>query len=217
MDYLLIFVGLILLALPTGLMNKERLKLLTLREIFEGRGPRKGYDFLHRTNLVDLARGFSGITFIQLALMDMDAVDRADPWVQGGLCGVALLSLLVQHGFYSMPRGELPAPVAFSLGLVIALVPFSVALLALPVGIVAALAVQNLGLGLVLTSTTTAVIGGLFDVPPIALGAASAVLLFSPLLSGVLRRPLALAVIRAGGRPGRPSRQREIPLKPPRR
>lgn len=214
MDYFLYLIGLLLLALPTGLLHGQKLKLATMREIYERRGPRRRLDFIHKTNLVDLVRGFAGLTFLQLALKQIDPSALGAIWVQGALGGVALLSLLVQHGFYATPRDELPVPVAFSLGLALALLPVKVAVLTLPVGIMAALAVQNIGLGLVLTSAMTAGIGKLLGVPLITLAAAIGTLAMSPLLGGLLGRPLALAIIK--GREKRLASVREIPVRPAR-
>jgi hypothetical protein len=211
MHYFFYLIGLLLLAAPTGLLNRKRVKLVTLREIFERRRPRERIDFLHSMNLVDLLRAYAGVTALQTAFLRVNDAALVFPLVQGLLAGAALLGLILQHCFYATPRSELPAPAAYSLGLVIALLPIEVSMLALPVGVITALAVQNLGLGWILASGITAVLGKLFGAPLILLAAGSIVLAFSATMAGLLHRRLALMVIR--GREPRPRTLRDVTLK----
>ncbi len=207
-SYLLYLTGVVLLAIPSGALGRKRLGSASLHEIVER--PRHRLGWLHLLNAIDLVRAYAGMTLLFAAFAALHPYAPGHLITRVMLALTALLGLLLQHGFHHTENDELPAPVAYILGLVFAILPPQIALLALPLGIVAALAFQNLGMGLALAAIATGVLGHLFGVSLTSTGTASLLLFCPVLLSGLLHRRLVLTVRR--GPAVRQERFREIPL-----
>lgn len=106
----------------------------------------------------------------------------------------ALAGLGLQQVFHSADEDDLVAPVAYAVGLTLAFIPPIVALLTLPIGLIAALGLRSLGTGFVLAAAATAALGLLLRLPTLVVATAS-LLLFAPaLLAAVLQRRLVLTV-----------------------
>lgn len=112
------------------------------------------------------------------------------------LCAAALTGLLMQHLFHHSDHDALPAPIAYAIGLSAAILPPHILLLALPLGAASAVALRNLGLGLVLVAFATAALGKLLGQSLFLVGTVS-LLFFAPaLFAGMFHRRLVLTVRR---------------------
>lgn len=206
--YLLYIAGVLLLTLPTGLFTRKRFKVASLAELVER--PRHRFGWLHPLNAIDLARAYGGMKLLLIAFTAVDASAPNQLVTRLVLAITALLGLLMQHCFHQTEDDELPAPVAYTIGLVFSILPPQIALLALPLGVVTALALQNIGVGLVLAAASTAVLGKLFGLSLTAVGTASLLFFLPTLISGIFHRRLVLTIRR--GREIRLAPLREFPV-----
>lgn len=192
MHYLFYIIGVVLLVLPAGLISRRRLKVVSLPELADRQRNRLGW--LHWVNFIDLARAWGGLELVRHAFFIIDPVAASGmlPLVTTAIAALAGLGL--QQVFHSADEDDLVAPVAYAVGLTFAFLPPHVALLALPLGLAAALGLRSLGTGFVLAAAATAVLGLLLRLSPLVVATAS-MLLFAPaLLAGVLQRRLVLTV-----------------------
>ncbi|MBC8011799.1 MAG: hypothetical protein H7067_17065 [Burkholderiales bacterium] len=211
-SYLLYFAGVILLTLPTGLFTRKRFKLATLPELFDR--PRHRYGWLHPLNALDFARAYGGMTLL-LAAFTAIAPSAPGQFVARIVLAVAaLVGLLMQHAFHKSGDDELPAPLAFTIGLTFGILPPHIALLALPLGIVTAIALRNLSIGLMLTAVATAFLGKLFGQSLITVGTASMLLFVPVILANLLHRRLGLTILRGAKTQEAPLR--DVPAVSPR-
>lgn len=211
MHYLFYITGVVLLVLPSGLLGRRRLKVVSLPELTDR--PRHRLGWLHWVNLVDVLRAWGGLALVGHAFEIVDPAGAAAsllPLLTTALAALAGLGL--QQVFHAADDDDLVAPVAYATGLTLAFLPPQVALLALPLGLAAALGLRSLGTGFVLAAAATAVLGLLLRVSPFVVTTAS-LLLFSPaLLAGMLQRRLVLTVRPSGG-DTRDAPLRETPLR----
>lgn len=209
MHNLLYILGVILLVLPAGLLSRRRLKVASLLEIAER--PRHRLAWLHWVNFVDLARAWGGLVLVREAFLSLDPNAAADSLVLPHLAIAALAGLGLQQVFHSADEDDLVAPVAYAVGLTFAFMPPQVALLALPLGLAAALGLRSLGTGFALAAAAIAGLGVLLRLSPLVV-ATNSLLLFAPVLfAGVLQRRLVLTVRRIGTE--RPATLRDIPVR----
>ena len=207
-SYLLYISGVLLLTLPAGLFTRNRLNVASLAELAER--PRHRFGWLHPLNAIDLVRAYGGMKLLLAAFVAVDPSAPNQMVTRLVLAVAALLGLLMQHGFHQGDSDDLPTPVAFAIGLVFAILPLKVALLALPLGVLAALGLRNLGVGLVLAAACTAILGKLFGQSITSIGTASLLLFLPALLSGLFHRRLVLTIRRVGQ--VRPAALRDIPV-----
>lgn len=211
-SYLLYIAGVLLLTLPTGLFTRERFKIATLPELFDR--PRHRFGWLHPLNALDLIRAYGGMTLLLAAFTAIAPTAPGQLVVGIVLAVAALVGLLMQHAFHKSEEDELPAPIAYTIGLTFGILPLHIALLALPLGVVAALALRNLTVGFMLTAVATALLGNLFGQSLIAVGTASLLLLLPVLIANILQRRLGLTILR--GRAVRYATLRDVPAISPR-
>ncbi len=193
-SYLLYIAGVLLLTLPANLFARNRLNVASLAELAER--PRHRFGWLHPLNAIDLARAYGGMKLLLAAFVAIAPSAPSQLVARLVLAVTALLGLLMQHGFHHGDSDDLPAPVAYAIGLVFAILPPQVALLALPLGILTALALRNLGVGLILAAACTAILGKLFDLSLMSIGTASLLLFLPALLAGMFHRRLVLTIRR---------------------
>jgi hypothetical protein len=192
--YLLHIAGVLLLTLPAGLFVRNRFRVASLFDLTEH--PRLRFGWLHPLNAIDLIRAYAGMKLLLAAFIAIDPSAPGHLITRIVLAVTALLGLLMQHGFHQTDSDELPVPIAYSIGLVFAILPLKIALLALPIGIMAALALRNLGIGLVLTAACTALLGKLFGLSITTIGTVCLLLFLPTLLSGLFHRRLVLTIRR---------------------
>ena len=192
--YLLYIAGVLLLTLPSGLFARNRLNVASLDELADR--PRHRFGWLHSLNAVDLIRAYVGMKLLLAAFVAVDPSAPGQLTARLVLAITALLGLLMQHGFHHGDSDDLPAPVAYAVGLVFAILPPQVALLALPLGVMAALALRNLGVGLIFAAACTAILGKLFGLSLTSIGTASLLLFLPALLAGLFQRRLVLTIRR---------------------
>lgn len=210
MHHLLYYItGVILLVLPAGLLSRRRLKVTSLPDLADR--PRQRLGWLHWLNFIDLARAWGGLLLVRQAFLMLDPGASSHVLTLLHLALAALAGLGLQQVFHSADDDELVAPVAYAIGLTFAFMPAQVSLLALPLGLAAALGLRSLGTGFVLAAAATAVLGLLFRLSPLVVGTAS-MLLFAPaLLAGLLQRRLVLTVRSRGE--GREPTLRDFPVR----
>lgn len=209
MHYLFYIIGVFLLVIPAGLLSRRRLKVVSLPELADRSKNRLGW--LHWVNFIDLARAWGGLELVRhaFAIVDPTSVSVLLPLVTTAIAALAGLGL--QQVFHSADDDDLVAPVAYAIGLTFAFIAPQVALLALPLGLAAALGLRSLGTGFVLAAIATAAVGFLLRQSPLLVATAS-MLLFAPaLLAGILQRRLVLT-IRSRGE-SRPAPLRDFPVK----
>lgn len=204
--YLLYLAGIILLTLPSGFLARKYLKVATLPELADRAHYRRG--LLHPLNAIDLVRAYAGMQLLLAGFVTYEPAADGHLVTRVVIAIGALLGLVLQHAFYRTEEDELPVPLAFALGLTLAILPFKVALLALPLGIATAIAVRNLGIGLTLATVATAVLGHLLGVGLATLGTACFLLFLPVLISGIFHRRLVLTIRR--GPATRPGTLREV-------
>lgn len=201
--------GVVLLVLPAGLLSRRHLKVASLPELASR--PRQRLGWLHWINLVDLVRAWGGLFLMREAFAAVDPAASAQALTLLNLAVAALAGLGLQQVFHSADDDDLVAPVAYAVGLTFAFLPPHVALLAIPLGLAAALGLRSLGTGFVLAAAATAGLGLLLRVSPLVVGTAS-MLLFAPaLLAGLLQRRLVLTVRSRGEE--RPAPLRDFPVR----
>lgn len=206
---LLYFLGLALLVLPSGMVVRGRFQLVTLPELAERSRHRLGW--VHWLNLVDLARAWAGMLLVQesFARVAPGAAESVPAFVHLAL--VALAGLILQHFFHRAEEADLVAPVAYALGLTLALLPPQVALLGPPLALAATIGFRSLGAGFILAAAVIGGLGYLTRLPPPSVVAASGLLFAPALLAGLVQRRLVLAV---RARPAsRPAPLRDIPVR----
>ncbi len=192
MHYLYYIFGVCLLVIPAGLLSRRQLKVASLPELTERSRHRFGW--LHWVNLVDLLRAWSGLHLVRHAFTLIDPAASSTLLTLVTTAIAALAGLGLQQVFHSAEEDDLVAPVAYAIGLTLAFIPPMVALLALPLGLVAALGLRSLGSGFTLAAAATAALGLLFRLPALAVATAS-LLLFAPaFMAAVLQRRLVLTV-----------------------
>lgn len=211
-SYLFYIAGVLLLTLPTNLFARNRLSVASLAELAER--PRHRFGWLHPLNAIDLIRAYAGMKLLLAAFVAIAPSAPNQLVARLVLAVTALLGLLMQHGFHHGDSDDLPAPVAYAIGLVFAILPPQVALLALPIGILSALALRNLGVGLVLAAACTAILGKLFGLSMTSIGTASLLLFLPALLAGMFHRRLVLTIRR--GHNIRYAELRDVPVSSPR-
>lgn len=210
MHYLFYITGVFLLVLPAGLISRRRLKVVSLPELSDRSRHRLGW--LHWVNFIDLARAWGGLVLVRHAFSIIDPASETSLLPLATTAIAALAGLGLQQVFHSADDDDLVAPVAYAIGLTFAFIPLQVALLALPLGLAAALGLNSLGTGFVLAAIATAVLGLLMRLSPLIVATAS-LLLFSPaLLAAVLQRRLVLTVRPRAGET-RPAPFRDIPVR----
>lgn len=192
-SYLLYIAGIAILAFPTGLWTRKHLSIATIEELADR--PRHRFGWLHPHNAIDLVRAFGGMTLLLAAFTAVDPSAPSQLIAHAVLAIAALMGLMMQHAFYRNDE-QLPAPVAYAIGLTLAILPPQIALLALPLGIASALALRNLTAGLLLAAFATAALGKLFGQSLLAVGTASLLLFLPVLLSFFSHRSLGLTVRR---------------------
>ena len=214
MPFLLYFSGLLLLIIPTGPLTRDRYIGLTLRQL----ALRERYHFkwLHLPNLLDLLRAWGGLTLLQHSFLEVD------PLRQGGgliplatLTIVALAGTLMQQLFHSLEPDVIPAPCAFTVGLLLALLPLQVTLLVLPISYLAARGSLNLHAGKIVTIITLFGFGYLFKISPLYLASAAAITLLPIAVASALCRHLVITVRRQNA--VQPAPLRDIPNLPGKR
>lgn len=208
MHHLFYIIGVTLLVVPAGLLSRRRLKIASLPEIADR--PRQRLGWLHWVNFIDLARAWGGLILVRHAFLMLDpgASSQTLPLLYLALSALAGLGL--QQVFHSSDEDDLVAPVAYAVGLTFAFMPPQVALLALPLGLAAALGLRSLGTGFVLAATATAVLGLLLRLSPLVVATTSLVLFAPALLAGILQRRLVLTIRR--GAQERAAPVRDIPI-----
>ena len=210
--YLLYIAGVLLLTLPAGLFARDRLNVASIAELAER--PRHRFGWLHPLNAIDLVRAYGGMKLLLAAFTAVDPSAPGQLITRLVLAVTALLGLLMQHGFHHGHDDDLPAPVAYAIGLVFAILPLQVALLALPLGILASLALKNLGVGLFLAAGSTLALGLLFRLSITSVGTASLLLFLPALIAGMFQRRLVLTIRRGGTI--RYAQLRDFPVSPSR-
>lgn len=198
-SFLLYLAGVILLVLPVGPLARKRLKIATLEEISSLSYTGRRFGWLHPLNFIDLVRGYGGLSLLIAAftLVEPSAPGQLVTRVVLGLA--ALLGLLMQQSFFGSDD-EIAAPVAYSIGLTLAILPPQVGLLAVPIGAVVAISMNNLSAGLVLSAAVIAVLGKLLGQSLTTVGTAS-VLMVTPVACSIA----ASASPSAAAPTGRPS------------
>lgn len=210
MHYLFYIIGVFLLVIPAGLLSRRRLKVISLPELADRTRNRLGW--LHWVNFIDLARAWGGLELVRHAFVMIDPAAASAMLPLVTIAIAALAGLGLQQVFHAADEDDLVAPVAYAIGLTFAFIPPQVAMLALPLGLAAALGLRSLGTGFVLSAIATAVLGLLLHLSPLVVATAS-MLLFSPaLLAGVLQRRLVLTVRNRIGET-REAPLRDIPVK----
>lgn len=192
MHFLFYVIGIFLLVLPAGLLSRRRLKTVALPDVTER--PRYRLAWLHWVNCIDLARAWVGLEAVRHAfsLINPEGVPSIVPLAVTAVAALAGLGL--QQVFHNADEDDLVAPVAYATGLTLAFLSPLVALLALPLGLTAAIGLRSLGSGFVLAAVATAAFGLLFRQSPLIV-ATTSFLLFAPaLLAGMLQRRLVLTV-----------------------
>lgn len=207
-SYLLYIAGVLLLTLPTGLFTRTRFRIATLPELFDR--PRHRFGWLHPLNALDALRAYGGMTLLLASFSSIAPTAPGQLVARLVLAAAALVGLLMQHAFYKSDDDELPAPIAYAIGLTFGILPMHIALLALPFGVVAALALRNLSVGFILAAAATAALGKLFGQSLISVGTASLLLFLPVLIANLLQRRLGLTILR--GRTVRYAPLRDIPL-----
>ncbi len=192
--YLFYILGVLLLTLPVGLFFRKQFKVATLPELFDR--PLLRFGWMHPLNVLDLVRAYAGMTFLIAAFADISPAAPGMLISRVVLAIAALVGLVMQHVFNSNKDSEIPTPIAYVIGLTFALLPLNVALLALPLGIASAIAMQNLAFGLVLTAAATALIGKLLGQSLPVIGTVSLLLFLPVMISLLFHRQLGLSVRR---------------------
>ena len=193
-SYLLYIAGVLLLTLPTGLFTRTRFRIATLPELFDR--PRHRFGWLHPLNALDALRAYGGMTLLLAAFSAVAPSAPGQLVARVVLAIAALIGLLMQHGFHKTEDDDLPAPIAYAIGLTFGILPLHIALLALPFGVIAALALRNLSVGLMLAAVATALLGKLFGQSLIAVGTASLLLFLPVVIANILQRRLGLTILR---------------------
>jgi len=209
MHYLYYILGVCLLVVPAGLVSRRQLRVISLPELADRARHRLGW--LHWVNLIDLLRAWGGLQLVRhaFAIIDPAAASSMLPLVTTAIAALAGLGL--QQVFHSADEDDLVAPVAYAVGLTLAFIPPIVALLTLPIGLIAALGLRSLGTGFVLAAAATAALGLLLRLPTLVV-ATTSLLLFTPaLLAAVLQRRLVITV--RNRKELRTEPLREIPMK----
>jgi len=194
MHYALYIIGVLLLILPAGLLTSRWLKIATLHQI--AKHPRQRLGWLHWVNLADLVRAWAGLTLVRHACVVVDSANSFNTVTFLMVAAAVLVGLGLQLVFHSAEEDDLVAPVAYAIGLVFAVLPPQLAFLVLPLGFVAALAFGSVATGFFIAAAVAAVIGYMFQLPPIAVATAG-IVLFTPALSaGLCQRRLVLTIRR---------------------
>ncbi len=209
MYYVFYLLGVCLLVLPAGLLTRRRLKLVSLPELAERSRHRLGW--LHWVNFVDLARAWGGLELVRHAFVIIDPYAAAGVLPLATIAVAALAGLGLQQVFHAS-EDDLVAPVAYAIGLTFAFIPPQVAMLALPLGLAAALGLRSLGTGFVLAAVATAALGLLLRLSPLVVATASFALISPVLLANVLQRRLVLTV-RGGRNEERLAPVRDFPVR----
>jgi hypothetical protein len=208
MHYLYYITGVFLLVFPAGLLSRSQLRVISLPELTDR--ARHHFGWVHWINLLDLLRAWAGLHLVRHAFR------MIDPGAAGSMLAVAttavaaLAGLGLQQVFYSADEDDLVAPVAYAIGLTMAFIPPLVALLVLPIGLLAAIGMRSLGSGFVLAAAATAGIGLLLRLPTLVVATTSLVLFAPALLAAVFQRRLVLTVRNRKEPRGEPLR--EIPI-----
>lgn len=143
---------------------------------------------------MDLLRAWAGLHLVRHAFSLIDPAAAGSALALATTAIAALAGLGLQQVFYSADDDDLVAPVAYAVGLTFAFIPPLVALLVLPVGLMAAFGMRSLGSGFVLAAASTAAIGVLLRLPTLVV-ATTSFLLFAPaLIAAIFHRRLVLTV-----------------------
>lgn len=192
MHYLYYILGVCLLVIPAGLLSRRQLRVISLPELADRSRHRLGW--LHWVNFIDLLRAWAGLHLIRhaFAIIDPGSASALFPLVTTAIAALAGLGL--QQVFHDADEDDLVAPVAYAVGLTFAFLPPLVALLTLPIGLIAALGLRSLGSGFVLAAAATAGLGLLLRLPTLVV-ATTSFLLFAPaLIASMFQRRLVLTV-----------------------
>ena len=192
MHYLYYVIGVLVLVLPAGLLSRRHLRVITLPELTDRARHRFGW--VHWLNLLDLLRAWAGLQLVRHAFTVIAPGSAGSMLTVATTAIAALAGLGLQQVFHSSDEDDLVAPVAYAVGLTMAFLPPLVALLALPIGLIAAVGMRSLASGFVLAAAATAGIGILFRLPTLVV-ATTSFLLFAPaLLAAIFQRRLVLTV-----------------------
>ena len=192
MHYLYYIAGVFLLVIPAGLLSRRQLRVISLPELTNR--PRYRFGWIHWVNLMDLLRAWAGLHLVRHAFALIDPAAAGSVLALATTAIAALAGLGLQQVFYSADEDDLVAPVAYAIGLTFAFIPPLVALLALPVGLMAAFGMRSLGSGFVLAAAATAALGVLLRLPTLVV-ATTSFLLFAPaLMAAIFHRRLVLTV-----------------------
>lgn len=192
MHYLYYISGVCLLVMPAGLLSRRQLRAISLPELTDRSRHRFGW--IHWINLMDLLRAWAGLHLVRHAFSLIDPAAAGSALALATTAIAALAGLGLQQVFYSADDDDLVAPVAYAVGLTFAFIPPLVALLVLPVGLMAAFGMRSLGSGFVLAAASTAAIGVLLRLPTLVV-ATTSFLLFAPaLIAAIFHRRLVLTV-----------------------
>jgi hypothetical protein len=194
--------------MPAGLLSRRQLRVISLPELTDRSRHRFGW--IHWVNFMDLIRAWAGLQLVRHAFAIIDPAAAGSLLALAMTAIAALAGLGLQQVFHSADDDDLVAPVAYAIGLTLAFLPPLVALLALPIGLVAALGMRSLGSGFVLTAVATAAIGVLLRLPTLVVATASFLLFAPPLMAAIFHRRLVLTV--RNRKEPRADPLREIPI-----
>lgn len=194
MHYLFYIIGVSLLVMPTGLIGRRTLCNVTLRDFVER--TRSRLVCLHWVNFVDLGRAWAGLVMVREAFVRIDPGANSDVVTLATVAVASLAGLALRQWFSVSDDDDMVAPVAYAIGLIFAFMPPQVALLALPLGLAAALGLRSLNLGFILGALATGGLGVMFRVSPLVVATSSLVLFAPVVIAGILQRRLVLSVRR---------------------
>lgn len=194
MHYLTYILGVVCLVLPSVFFTGRRLDVLTIEQLAEREKQR--FSWLHIYNVLDFVRAWAGLWLMLAAFRHFEVGGDSHLYVRLLSLMVGLAGLAVQHGFFRQRDNEMATPVAYILGLAMALLPLEILLPSFALGVSSAIAMRHLGAGLALMSIAVMVLDRLFG-HSLLTSASAAIILFTPVfVSCLCYRRLALTTKR---------------------
>jgi hypothetical protein len=205
MDYLIVILGVLLLALPAEAFSRKKMQNISLHDLMQR--VRFKYAWLHWVNAVDLLRAWGGVYVLKVVSGRIaPSVPLEIVWISL-VGGAACVGLTIKQLLYSDGEDDLLAPCAYLIGVTIVFVPALAAVLAFSLGVVVAMGLRSLAVGFTVAGLLTGVLGAVLRVPPLV-AACPGLLLLSPAFCAVmLQRRLVVAVRPSYGTRNAPLRE----------
>ena len=163
----LLLAGLVFLCLPCAWFCPRRIRLLPMQNFLED--PALVGNWLSRVAWWNLIRAGLGAWMIREAEAGFLGADSRHHFILAYNGGIQLVGLSLQMLFYRNRDGEVPAPISYLFGILLAVLPPAVALPAIAFGVATAAAARSLACGWVSTGLLVTALGVLLAVSKLQL------------------------------------------------